>query len=169
MKPHRGMRPYDIAILLAIAIQESGAWRMRGLSRELGISASEVSESIHRSKHAGLIKEDKRRLAKLEMLEFLEHGLRYVYPPIPGPIVMGLPTAHSHFNQFSFIRDQRAFVWQHPQGTTQGLAIDPLHPRLPDACLRNPVLYDLLALCDSLRVGEDSERQQAINELRYRL
>lgn len=169
MKPHRGMRPYDIAILLAISIQPDRNWRMREISRQLHISASEVSESLNRSRIAGLISEDKRKLSKLDMLVFLENGLRYVFPANPGEMVMGMPTAHSHIKWYTRIHDKHKYVWPHPSGKVKGLAIAPLHPRLPEACLENEKFYELMALCDSLRVGDSSERQQAINELRYRL
>jgi len=164
------MRPYDIAILLAISIQKDRQWRMRDLSRQLHISASEVSESLNRSRIAGLISADKRKLSKLDMLTFLEHGLRYVFPANPGVIeVSGMPTAHSYLSFFSLIRDKRSFVWPVPGGGGKGFAIEPLHPRLPEACAEIPEFYELMALCDSLRVGERNERQQAINEIRYRL
>ena len=169
MKPHRGMRPYDIAILLAISIQQDRGWYMRDLSRLLGISASEVSESLNRSRIAGLISEDKRKLSKLDVLVFLEHGLRYVFPPAPGEPTTGLATAHSYFRHFSLIRDKKQYVWPYPGGKAKGLAIAPLHPNLPKACFENEPFYELMALCDSLRVGDRNERQQAINELRYRL
>lgn len=32
---------------------------------------------------------------KLSILDFLEHGLRYVYPQQPGAKVRGIPTAHA--------------------------------------------------------------------------
>ena len=169
MKPHRGMRPYDIAILLAITIQPERDWKMRDLSRQLHISASEVSESLNRSRIAGLISQDKRKLSKLDVLVFLEHGLRYVFPANPGIPLRGIPTGHTYLKRFSLVKDKKKYVWPHPDGETTGLAVAPLHPRLPETCLAIPDFYDLMALCDSLRIGERNERQQAINEFRYRL
>jgi predicted transcriptional regulator len=95
MKKHSGMRPHDILILLKIAAKGTQSWYMKDLAFELEISASEVSESIHRSVIAGLLAQDKTRLMHAALLEFLEHGLRYVYPQIPGAKVRGMPTAHS--------------------------------------------------------------------------
>lgn len=169
MKPHRGMRPYDIAILLAISLESKPKWRMRDVARQLHISASEVSESLNRSRIAGLISENKRVLSKIDMLNFLENGLRYVFPPNPGKIVSGIPTAHSYLKHFNLIKDSTVYVWEYPGGAVQGYAVEPLHPRLPEASMERKEFYDLMALCDSLRVGDANERQQAINDLRYRL
>lgn len=47
MKKHNGIRPHDIAILLKIASKDQQNWYMKDLAYELGISASEISESIN--------------------------------------------------------------------------------------------------------------------------
>ena len=65
MKKHSGMRPHDIVVLLKIAAKGKKTWLMKDLSYELGISASEISESINRSVIAGLISYDKKKLMKL--------------------------------------------------------------------------------------------------------
>jgi len=76
MKKHSGMRPHDIVVLLKIAAKKDAPWLMKDLANELGISRSEISESLHRSSLAGLITKDKQQLMKLSILDFLEHGLR---------------------------------------------------------------------------------------------
>src|SRR5690606_1999898 len=95
MKKHSGMRPHDVVVLLKIAAKNGSDWYMKDLAYELGISASEVSESINRSVIARLIFEDKKRLMTSALLDFLKFGLPYVYPQQPGSLVRGLPTAHS--------------------------------------------------------------------------
>ena len=70
MKKHSGMRPHDIVVLLKIAAKGDDSWYMKDLSFELGISASEISESINRSVIAGLMLPDKKRLMKLALLDF---------------------------------------------------------------------------------------------------
>lgn len=60
MKKHCGMRPHDIVVLLKIATKGINPWVMKDLSTELGISASEVSESLNLSAIAGLISKDKK-------------------------------------------------------------------------------------------------------------
>lgn len=169
MKKHSGMRPHDIVVLLKIAAKGSNAWYMKDLSVELGISASEISESLNRSAIAGLISKNKKRLMKLAILDFLEHGLRYVYPQQPGAKVRGVATAHSAAPLNKEIVSSEPYVWPYGLGTVRGESIEPLHPKVPEACLKDPVFYEYMALCDALRVGRAREKNIAIEELRKRL
>ena len=169
MKKHSGMRPHDIAVLLKIATKGGGDWLMKDLSYELGISASEISESINRSVIAGLIAPDKKRLMKSALLDFLEFGLRYVYPQQAGALVRGLPTAHSAPPLNEIILSEEQFVWPFAGGKVRGQAVEPLHPHLPDACSKDPDFYQMMALCDALRVGKVREKNIAMEELKKRI
>ena len=159
------MRPQDIVVLLKIAAKGKKPWLMKDLSNELNISASEVSESIHRSVIAGLIAPDKKHLMKLALLEFLEHGLRYVYPQQAGALVRGMPTAYSAPPLDQFIASVEPYVWPYAEGKVRGQAIEPLHPKVPESCLKDPLFYRLMALCDALRVGKAREKKLVIGEL----
>jgi predicted transcriptional regulator len=169
MKVHRGMRPHDIVILLKIAAKKGSDWYMKDLSYELDISASEISESINRSMIAGLIASNKKRLMTFALLDFLEHGIRYVYPQRPGALVRGIPTAHAAAPLNSMISSNEPYVWPYAKGTVRGQAIEPLHPNVPKAALKDPVFYELVALCDGLRVGKAREKALAIEALKKRL
>jgi len=81
------MRPQDIAVLLKIISKGNTPWRHQDLSNELFISQSEISESLHRNQIAGLIDGDKKKVYRQSLLNFIEYGLRYVYPAKPGAIV----------------------------------------------------------------------------------
>ena len=169
MKKHSGMRPHDIAVLLKIAAKQDEHWLMKDLSYELGISASEVSESLNRSAIAGLISQDKRKLMKLNLLDFLQYGLRYVYPQRPGAKVRGIATAHSAPPLNNEIMSNDPYVWPYYEGNIRGEAIEPLHPKIPEACLKDQYFYQLMALCDALRVGRAREKEIAIELLRERI
>lgn len=169
MKKHSGMRPQDIVIILKIAANQNKNWYMKDLSHELGISASEVSESINRSIIAGLIFSDKKRLMKTAILDFLQYGLQYVYPQQPGALVRGVATAHSASPLNNIIESEEAYVWPYGKGDLRGQSIEPLHPNVPEACLKDENFYELMALCDVLRVGRAREKNMAIEELKIRL
>ena len=169
MKKHKGMRPHDIIILLKIAALKDKTWLAKDLAQSLGISASEVSESLNRSKLAALVSADKKRLMKSNLLDFLEHGLAYVYPAEPGAIQRGMPTAHSAAPLNQFISGDEAYVWPWAAGEERGQAIEPLHPAVPAACAKDSLLYELLALVDGLRLGRVREKNQAIEGLRKRI
>jgi predicted transcriptional regulator len=166
MKKHSGMRPHDIVVLLKIASKNDDTWMMKDLSIELGISASEISESLNRSAIACLISQDKKRLMKLNLLDFLENGLRYVYPQQPGPIVRGVPTAHSASPLKEIIQSTEDYVWPCGKGESRGQSIIPLYPTVPEAALNDKKLHVLLALVDALRVGRSREKELAIIELK---
>lgn len=169
MKKHSGMRPHDIAILLKIASKGSTHWYMKDLAQDLGISASEISESINRSLIAGLIGTDKKTLKKLALLDFLKHGLKYVFPQRPGAMARGIGTALSAppLNQ-EFLNEEQ-FVWPYGKGNLRGQAIEPLHPKIPEACLKDPQFYELMALVDALRTGKAREQNRAFEMLKLKI
>ncbi len=160
------MRPQDIVILLKIAAKQDTDWYMKDLSAELGISASEVSESLNRSALAGLISQNKKHLMKQSLLEFLEHGIRYSYPVQPGAMVRGMPTAHSAKPLSKEIVSEEIYVWPWAKGSQRGQAIEPLHNSVPEACQKDERLYYMLTLVDALRVGRNREQGIAAQMLR---
>jgi hypothetical protein len=60
-------------------------------------------------------------------------------------------------------------VWPFEQGSKRGYAFLPLHKKAPQAALKDPELYQLLALVDALRDGSARERELARRELSARL
>jgi hypothetical protein len=165
MKKHNGMRPLDIVILLKIIAKGDSSWFNKDLANELGISASEVSESLNRSWLAGFLDETKKKLFRNALLEFLCHGLKYVFPQKPGELVKGMPTAHSAPIASSTFTSDEPYVWPYPQGIVRGQAIEPLYPTVPTAAEQDTYLYELLALCDMLRVGRAREVKFATEKL----
>jgi hypothetical protein len=169
MKKHSGMRPQDVVILLKIAIKKDQSWTMKDIAKELEISASEVSESLNRSSIAGLLFQNKKKLMRQAFLEFLQYGLKYVFPQQPGALIRGLPTAHSAKPLCDSIESEATYVWPYHAGEVRGQAIEPLYPSVPQACLNDAKFYEVMALCDALRVGRARERNLAVEELKKRI
>lgn len=169
MKKHTGMRPQDIPILLKIlSFNRQGGWegwQMKHLAHHLGISQSEVSESLNRSMEAGLIDESKKIVNRIALLEFLIHGIKYVFPQKPGAITRGVRTAHSAPPLDKKISSDRVYVWPDAHGQDKGQAIEPLYPTLVQPCRVDDYLYQLLALIDVMRVGKAREQELAKKEL----
>ena len=163
------MRPHDIVILLKIVSKGPNKWYMKDLAYELGISAGEVSESINRSVIAGLLSKDKRTLNKLALIDFLRSGICYVYPQQPGALVRGISTAHSAPPLNDQIMSDEQYVWPYAKGNIRGQAIEPLHPNVPQASLKDNDLYELLALTDAIRVGKAREQLLAMEILKERI
>ncbi len=169
MKKHNGMRPHDVVILLKIIALDNEHWMMKDIAHRLHISPSEVSESLNRSVWAGLMTNDKRKVFKSALLDFITHGLKYVYPQKPGAMVRGIKTAHSAPPLSLEIQSEHHYVWPYAEGSTRGFAIEPLHPNVPKASLEDPKLYELLTLLDAIRIGNTREQNMAIYELKNRI
>jgi len=166
MKAHNGMRPQDIVILLKIVVLKKKEWQYRDLAHSLMISVSEISESLNRSHIAGLIDESRHRVFRAGLLEFIEHGLRFVFPQIPGTMVTGVPTAHSHPYFKRIFPSDMNYIWPFEVGDIRGLAITPLHKAVPAAAALDEDLYRLLAAIDIIRVGQAREKKAALELLR---
>lgn len=163
------MSPLDIVILLKIVSYGDQAWLQTPLAEALGISQSEISKSLNRSKNAGLLAPNGKAVMKMALLEFLQYGLRYVFPVKPGAVVRGMPTSHSASPLKEEIQSSEAYVWPYGKGNVRGHSILPLYPTVPEAALKDAKLYELLALADALRVGRARERELAVSELKKRL
>jgi len=89
------MQGQDIALLLKLAIQNEPQTQSKTLAEGLFISPSEVSKALKRCADSGLLymSGDEKRVNRSALLEFLTHGLKYVFPPVRGSMVRGVPTA----------------------------------------------------------------------------
>lgn len=68
---------------LKILTIEKEELQFKDLTNELLVSSAEISESLNRSQLAGLVSEDERKVARLNILEFNQYGLHYVLPQTP--------------------------------------------------------------------------------------
>ncbi len=163
------MRPQDIAILLKIIALGDMPWLKKDLAAALKISPSEVVESLRRSERAGLIDHSQKLVFRRALLEFLQFGLKYVFPVHPGPVAIGVPTSVSAMPLRAGIRSDEIYVWPSNLGDFRGHSIEPLYANLPAAALSDPALHELFALADALRFGRARERSLAIEELKKRM
>ena len=166
MKKHSGMRPHDVVILLKIATYGDNDWYMKDIANDLLISPSEVSESLNRSVLAGLISNNKKRLMKSALYDFIVYGLKYVYPAKAGALVRGIKTSHSAPPLSDEILSDEIYVWPYVEGDIRGFSIEPLHQNVPKACIKDSKLYELLTLVDAIRIGSKREYNFAVNELK---
>lgn len=169
MKSHNGMRPQDIVILLKILTITEPNWQYRDLSGSLFISISEISESLNRSHLAGLIDEGRRKVFRKSLMEFIEHGLHYVFPQQPGTMVTGVPTGHSHTFFKSHFASELNYVWPDADGWMRGLSIAPLYKGVTKAVKQDDELYLLLSAIDVIRVGSTRELKVALDVLHKRI
>lgn len=143
------------------------------LAKELDLSPSQAHAAMKRAIQSGLIIQQSRGsyhqapvVNRQALLEFIIHGLRYVFPAKHGPVVRGMPTAHAALPLSKWIEDDgNPVVWPDQKGKVRGQSIEPLHKSVPAAARRDPALYALLALIDGIRAGRARERKIASREI----
>ena len=163
-------KPQDVVVALLLAL-EQGARTYAELGQTLGMSASEVHAAVRRLREARLIDPETREVRVEALRNFLVHGVPYAFPASQKEITRGMPTAGAAPALADKIRssDQLPPVWPDPNGKVQGSAVEPLYPSVPGAARRHPMLYELLALVDALRIGRARERGLAEKEIAVRL
>ncbi len=160
------MRPQDVVILLKKITLTGRFMTNAQIAKELGISASEVSEALERCRIAHLVDNLKQRVNILALKEFLVHGLKYVFPVQPKAKVRGIATAISAppMNE-KILSEKDVYVWPDSKGNIRGEAIDPLYRTVPEAARIDPMLHSLLAIADIFRIGRTREVELAKVEL----
>lgn len=160
------MKSQDVAILLKIISKNTDNWQIAELANSMKISMSEVSESLNRSKIANLLNSEKKKVSRQNFADFLEYGLKYVFPQETGTLVRGNATAHSHPAFKAKFISEVNYVWENIKGEILGLNIEPLYVRQIEAIEEDEVFYKLLSLVDMLRIGKTREVKFAITELK---
>jgi hypothetical protein len=167
------LKPQDLFLLLALASDRDRGTTYPELAEFSGLSMSEVHAALKRAEAARLLHfEAKRPRVLLEAFkEFLFHGAKYAFPPLRGGMVAGVPTAHAAEPLSAHIAPSSdpPPVWPSVAGKVRGLALTPLYPCAPVAALKNPSLYQNLALFDAIRAGNARERSLARRLLEERL
>lgn len=164
------LKPQDIVVLLKLAGQGPG-WTFEGIAEQLGLSASAVHRSLDRAREAGLYEPRHRAVNRGQLHEFLIHGAKYVFPASMRGEARGIPTAWAAAPLKDVLSSSGSNppVWPHALGKVRGIALEPLHPIVPEAAQRDGQLAELLALFDAVRIGGARERGLAAEKLREQL
>ena len=168
-KQLQSIKPQDVVLLLKVISNSNDSWNQKPIAKELGMSQSEISESVARSKFAGLLDVSGKKVFRRALMDLLQYGIRYVFPQRPGAMVRGIPTAHSAEPLNQIIQSEEDYVWPSAKGKVRGQSILPLYPSVVNAVASDNKLYELLALVDALRVGKIREQELAIKELQVRI
>lgn len=160
------LKPQDLLVLLKVAAHPPQHWTYAALGEALAMSTSEVHACVRRAVACGLAVAPARgewSPVRPSLLEFVLHGVRYVWPATPGPVKRGVPTAFGAEPLAAMVTAApgEAPVWPHPKGTAKGPTLSPLYRSAPQAALADPALHRLLALLDALRTGRARERAMA--------
>jgi hypothetical protein len=167
------LRPQDVFVLAKLLSYQGRRPSMAQMSVDLSISSSEVHGALKRLTVARLVSSDAEGNRPLleAVEEFLVHGVKYAFPVKPGELTRGVPTSYAAppLNRLIVSGPEPPPVWPFPEGHQRGVSLEPLYKTAPAAALRDPFLYELLALIDALREGRARERKLAEQELIARL
>lgn len=157
--------PLDIVVAVKLATMKEGPTYAQ-LAHELGISASQAHVAVGRCMESHLVLADSKRVIKASLMEFLEHGVRYMLPGKLGPEVRGIATSFSARPLNNEISAQEIMVWPHPEGDLRGTSLEPVYKIVPDVARKDPQFHAVMALIDAIRIGRARERNLAIDLLK---
>ncbi len=146
---------------MALQLARAPGAHYADLSRGLLLGLAEVHRGVRRLERAGLLLPGERRVNRQALLEFLVHGVRYVFPAILGAEAQGIPSAAGAPSLVGKLPAGAAVVWPAAEGKAHGLSLVPLYRAAPRAALQDEQLYRALALVDVLRLGQVRERHLA--------
>lgn len=159
------LKPQDVAVVLRLCRYRAPRPSYAQIASELSMSPSEAHAAVKRAQASRLLhgSELGERPNYGAIEEFLIHGLKYAFPVERGELTRGVPTSYAAepLRQLIALGDEPLPVWPYPAGSQRGIAFEPLYKQAPKAALRDPVLYELLALADALRDGRARERKLA--------
>ena len=174
------LKSQDLLVLLKLSVWSRGYWRQEDLAQELGMVQSQVHASLRRSEDCGLYDCENRSINRPALFELLVHAIRFLVPGRLGPRAIGIPTAWGHRAAFASLTAglYDPPVWPLPRRPAhqlaaakviEGIAVEPLHEKAPQAAARDPKLYELLAAIDAMRIGRARDMEMAREILRSRL
>lgn len=149
--------PFDIVAALRLT---SDAGTLAQLADELGVVPSQVHSAIRRLSSAGLLRPGSRGTNSRALLEFLSHGIRFVFPAPKGVLVSGIPTAYSAPPLSAEFDAIDVVVWPAPlhPAAVQGFSVAPLYRGAHTLIDCAPSTYQLLAITDALRLDDPRVR-----------
>jgi hypothetical protein len=159
------LRSQDLLVSIELALNPQATYPR--LAKALDLSLSEVHGAVRRATDAGLLTPDRRANASA-LLEFIVHGVKYVWKPKRGGLTRGMPTAHGAppLNGDLNGSDEPVPVWPDPHGAVRGESFEPLYRSVPKAAKGDPRLHEFLSLVDAIRGGRARERSLAEKHLR---
>ena len=157
------LKPQDILFLLKLVVLKGPTSIVPAGPEALGLSKAEIHNSAKRVRGARLLPHDSWNPLRKNLLEFLVHGVKYVFPARHGSESIGMPTAYAAPPLIALIAASGTTipVWPDPDGSVRGQALYPLYSSAPAAARRDPQLYELLALVDAIRIGNVREQKLA--------
>lgn len=159
------LRPQDVAVALQLVLEPD--LPIARVARKVRLSQGEVHNAEQRLRAARLVRRHHRYAERRALLEFILHGVPYVFPGELGALATGVPTGGcgpvlSELPKLVGRPGRRVrLVWPSEHGAGWGAGLAPLYPCAVELPEHNPHLYEWLTLVDALRAGGVHEREVA--------
>jgi hypothetical protein len=152
------LKAQDILVCVYLAVSSRGQTYPQ-IADALKIGISTAHGAAQRAQAAKLL-DDNNHPVRPNLLEFLCHGLRYVFYPERGSIIRGVPTgaAAPGLREHLASTPENSPVWPAASGRARGYSLTPLYPTIPEIAPANATLHAALAAIDLLRIGTARER-----------
>lgn len=146
------LRPQDVLLACRLYSLERSRleWTYANLAVDVGLSTGESHNAADRCRKARVLAPS-GHIDRPILRDLLTVVVPLVYIPTWGPVEKGMPTAGP---LCALMEGNVKHVWA-AEGNVQGVSVTPIYPSVPWACRRDPVVYELMALADSVRVGAD--------------
>jgi hypothetical protein len=159
------LKPQDLLVLFKMACHPNDGFTYAQLGDQLGIAPSATHSCVKRAVNARLLSstEEGLQVIRPAFREFVLYGAKYSFPATVGALTRGVPTSYAALPLRALINqpDEMPPVWPSATGEVRGTALYPLYPTVPTAIMKDPQLYECLALFDALRIGSARERELA--------
>lgn len=163
------LKPQDIVLALKIGAYSSAHKKscdlsISALEEAMKLGRAEVSRALHRLAVLKLIRiksVGQRReyfVVSQNISPLILEGIRYMFRPEPQGVGRGIATAFNYPGiKSEMVPRGLPFVWSMVGGDVSGEIIEPLYPGVPHAAMKDPALYEMLALVEGLRLGNSRE------------
>lgn len=159
-----------VACKLFSAMVGKADWSFPSLSVELDVSVGEIYNSVGRCRRAQLLVQGDR-VSRPHLRELLVSAVPRIFYATRGAMGIGVPTSRWAPPVSKLFVPQPSvapLVWP-GAGETRGELVSPVYPTVPQAALRDNVVYELLALVDVVRVGEAADKKAAAELIERRV
>ncbi len=136
------------------------------IASDLHIGVGTAHRAFLGAKAAGLVASSGVAI-DANIIEFLVHGARYVFPPVyVGGNTRGVPTAGGAPGLSEQLLESAPIVWPDTSGRVRGQGLEPIHASAVAIASKDLQFYQVLAAIDLLRIGGARQRQVGADFLR---
>jgi hypothetical protein len=171
MSKQFALKPQDVVVAakLAVGFQH---FTYAQLSSAVGLAPSQVHASVKALRQSRLLAQDERddlAINRFRLIEFLIHGVPYMFPATVTHPTKGLATVSALDEMKELFLSQRDYVWPFPGAKDTGVGLVPLHHCVFKAVQNDLTTYRILMAVDAIRIGDARERDVGISVIRRSL